>query len=338
MTRRFGRPTFFPQLERARGETTRVHVPPERLPPPTPPDAPAEGEHRSHLDPRPKTAFADLLKPSSSAQESEHPSAFEHWWERIPAMEGKLRDWQRKAGNRVDRGGSTHFGITEQTFMQCAPVAGLPRTRESFEAMTKAQARRIAKSLWDLSGADRLEDPGVAVLVGDWFWGSNSVAWARIKQALRERGHDVPETSGLGENSASILNAMTRADAIALLSDARHRHHRGIVAADPSQRVFDAGWEARVEQRRLQALELSGTALGTIEVGSTRAVPALGPDAQTPLRLESERSPPHAEERSAPSRKATLDTALEACQSPPLPYAPSRVRTQRHGATLSEWA
>ncbi len=137
-------------------------------------------------------------------------------------------------------------------------MAGLAPTTEAFENLSPAHAKSIAASIWKTSKADQLDDPGVALVVGDWFWGSNALAWQRIKEALHSAGHPMPSSDGFDAATIEVLNGVPAHELIALLSEARRRHHAEIVASDPSQAVFLNGWQRRTDQRELMAMTMSG--------------------------------------------------------------------------------
>jgi lysozyme family protein len=165
-----------------------------------------------------------------------------------------LAAWRRNPHNALDRGGPTNHGITERTFRATARAAGLEPTREAFVSLSSAEARRIASAQWKAQGLDRIADPGVALVVGDWIWGSNQAGILRVKQALRALGRALPPGGTLDGPTLQALNELDPTLLIETLSDARRRHHEGIVAHDPTQRVFLAGWLRRTEARRAEAL------------------------------------------------------------------------------------
>jgi lysozyme family protein len=182
------------------------------------------------------------------------PANFSSWWRQTPSYEGDLAAWRRNPHNALDRGGPTNQGITERTFRATAQAAGLKPTHEAFVSLSSAEARRIASAQWQAHGLDRIADPGVALVVGDWIWGSNQAGILRVKEALRTLGRALPAGGTLDDPTLQALNELGPTLLIETLSDARRRHHEGIVAHDPAQRVFLAGWLRRTEARRSEAL------------------------------------------------------------------------------------
>ncbi len=272
---------------------------------------------------------------SSSAPTRQRPDAFELWWRDVPRLEGTLDAWKRNVKNQADRGGATHFGITERAFMGCAGAAKLPKTREAFENMTQVEARQIARALWKTSGSHRIDDPGVAVVVGDWFWGSNTRAWTGVKAALGRLGIAVPPGAKMDEATLAAINSMPPDRLIRAFSAERRAQHERIVRADASQSVFLRGWQARVDARQVLALASSG-----------RVVPG-----QSVTSLVTDEAPAPADDTSGRRTRAVLEPstsdaywALDPSQRPGPPRArgSERARGSRNagGGTGAEraWA
>lgn len=215
--------------------------------PVSPSSAPARSARAS--SPKANSSFGALL-----AEPATHDRrAFEAWWRQIPRLEGTLGDWQKSPSRHLDRGGRTHLGITERAFMGCAGAAGLPKTVQAFEAMTHAQAKKIAYAIWRTSGAHRIRDPAVATVVGDWFWGSNTRAWKGVRDVLTQLGLNPGPGPGLDEATLVAIDSLPPGSLVERLSAARRAQHAGLVAIDPSQAVFLEGWQARVNLMRQQA-------------------------------------------------------------------------------------
>lgn len=230
---------------------------------------------------RPAAAFAETLaRVPSTETASSSESNFSLWWKETPRYESTLAAWERNPLNRADRGGRTQLGITERTFRRSAEVAGLPSTDEAFAAMSPNQARAIARSLWTVSGADQIGHPAVALVVFDWFWGSNAQGLRKLKAALQDAGHVVPESASLDPTTVAVLNEMDPERLVVLITDARHAHHQGIVDADPTQRVFLQGWTRRTDERKDEALAMIRSPHGGASVHGEVEVP----DEQRPTR------------------------------------------------------
>jgi hypothetical protein len=187
--------------------------------------------------------------------------------------------------------------------------------------MTQAQAKSIAKAVWRTSGADRLENPAVAIVVGDWFWGSNSACWRHVNAALRAQGYAVPNGAEFGAQTVDVLNRLPGSVALPLLSEARRAHHQRIVERDSTQRVFLDGWQRRTEAMLASAERIDANpslegALRVVRTGaSSDDVP---PVTDSPLVRAS---------RSVPER--TPCDALVPCVRDSLQYRPFAKTTRK---------
>ncbi len=196
-----------------------------------------------------------------------HPDAFWEWWKKVAGFEGTVGDWEaNKKFNVNDRGGRTNLGITRGTFTQYHNVASLPDTDEAFDAMTVEQASLIGRSFWKKSHADELSNPGVAIIVCDWYWGSTSYAFVEIKKRLAAMGYFIDKdkkflTEGkynvddLDPDTIAVMNTIPPATLTKALTEQRLDHYARI-AADPTQKNFEKGWFKRANERQTQAEEL----------------------------------------------------------------------------------
>jgi lysozyme family protein len=184
--------------------------------------------------------------------------AFTAFWSKIIGFEGTLADWLKNPANQFDRGGLTNFGITFNTFKAYHGAAGLEATEDAFAKMSPHQAMLIGRSVWRTSKADRFRSPGVAVVVGDWFWGSNVAAWGRIKGVLTEMGFALNQGRGLDEGTIALMNSLPSSELVEALSFGRFQHHQEIVAKDPNQKRFFEGWQRRTQERKEQGLAIAG--------------------------------------------------------------------------------
>jgi lysozyme family protein len=197
-----------------------------------------------------------LQKGSGSSVEAD--PAFNAFWSKIVGFEGTLADWLKNPANQFDRGGKTNFGITFNTFKAYHGAAGLDATEDAFAKMSAQQAMLLGRAVWRTSKADRLRNPGVAVVVGDWFWGSNVAAWGRIKSALTNMGFAVNPSRGLDDGTIALMNSLPPRELIEAISFGRFKHHQDIVEQDPNQKKFFEGWQRRTEERREQGLAIAG--------------------------------------------------------------------------------
>jgi len=184
--------------------------------------------------------------------------AFWEWWKLVAGFEGSLGDWKANPGNKSDRGGQTNWGVTKTTYMGRAKALGLPPTEEGFAAMTPHQAMRFGRMIWKSSGASKLENPGVGVVLADWYWGG--IDLGRFKDLMKAHGGEASFNEGMPDaKTMSFMNSLPPGALIEFMSDAKAAQYKKIAAKDPSQQKFLEGWLKRNEERRLQARKLANT-------------------------------------------------------------------------------
>ena len=136
-----------------------------------------------------------------------------------------------------DNGGPTKFGITQRTYPDL-----------DIENLTREQAAEIYRRDWYLPlRCDQIADERVALKLLDVAVNMGASRAVRMfQQALIERGHAIQATGRI--NDATIA-AANKANPEKLLEVFRRRQadrYRAIIAADPSQVVFERGWMNRV--------------------------------------------------------------------------------------------
>lgn len=197
-------------------------------------------------------------------------SALDAARQRIDAM---IADILAKEGGYVDhphdRGGATNHGIS----LRYAKGIGLDTDgdgdtdQDDIRLVTAAQAAELYREdFFHGPRLDRLPAPIQPVLF-DWavLSGPPRVV-SRLQRSLNalrlgpaaghyarldEDGRVGPKTRRAAESALSVLGPAAMIDVIV---DARLAFHREIVGADPDQRVFLRGWDARAESFRLAPL------------------------------------------------------------------------------------
>jgi len=186
------------------------------------------------------------------AEKTADDAAFWEWWKLVAGFEGSLEAWRAQPANRSDRGGETNWGVTKKFYMQWAGALGLAATEEGFAAMTPDQAMRFGRMLWKASGANRVKNTGVAIVLADWYWGG--IDLGRFSALLEEKGRAATFNEGKPDAATiDFMNTLGPAELIRLMSKAKAEQYRKIVKKDPSQQKFLTGWLDRNERRRLQA-------------------------------------------------------------------------------------
>lgn len=143
--------------------------------------------------------------------------------------------------NRVnDRGGPTNFGITLATLTE---YQGRPATMEQIQALTADKAAQIYQRLfWDRMALDHVESELVAtVLLDQGVLTGPGTAVGRLQTLLGLHPDGLPgplTTVAINrENGEALAFRFIRASS---------HHYTAVVAADPTQLEFFAGWSDRL--------------------------------------------------------------------------------------------
>lgn len=197
-------------------------------------------------------AFGVQRQKADPAATKDEDAAFMEWWKLVAGFEGSLEDWKKRPQNKNDRGGETNWGVTKNLYMSRAKALGLPATPEGFAAMTPDQAMRFGRMIWKASGAHKVKNTGVALVLADWYWGG--IHLTRFSDLLKEKGRAASFNMGMPDDATiEFLNTLSPSEMVELMSDAKAAQYRAIVKKDPKQGEFLKGWLKRNEERRRQA-------------------------------------------------------------------------------------
>ena len=149
----------------------------------------------------------------------------------------------------ADKGGATNKGVTIATWR----AVGYDKDGDGdidvkdLRLITEQDAvNRVMKPhYWDRWKADRIASQSVANLVVDWVWGSGAHGIKRVQRLLGVKVDGV-----VGDKTLAALNARDPRALFDEIKADRVAFIEGIVARNPSQRVFRNGW-----LRRLRAIE-----------------------------------------------------------------------------------
>ncbi len=152
------------------------------------------------------------------------------------------------AAHPADRGGATKYGITQTTL---AAWRGRDVTPEEVAALTEAEARAIYRErYWRAPGIDRLP-PALQPVVLDAAVHMGPGRAIRLLQRLLAAA--VGEVGGIDgiigpRTTAAARKLVARLDrrAVALVLLLRALDLERLMAADPRQRAFAAGWARRL--------------------------------------------------------------------------------------------
>lgn len=143
-----------------------------------------------------------------------------------------------------DKGGPTLCGVTLATYTTYRRGKGYRTTTTTdLRAMTAAEWIEICKRMfWDRWHADEIHTQAVANMLVDWVWGSGAKGIVYPQRVL-----DVPDDGIVGPRTLAAVNSYPdQHELFDRLKAARNAFHARIVAADPSQKKFLAGWNNRV--------------------------------------------------------------------------------------------
>jgi lysozyme family protein len=190
-------------------------------------------------------------KEPSAASPGVDPRFWE-WWKLVVGFEGSLEAWKAQPANAADKGGETNWGVTTKMYLAKAQALGLPATEAGFAALKPEQAMRFGQMMWKASGASRIDNTGVALVLADWYWGG--ILLKHLTAILAARGFKATYAMGSPSKATTdFINTLPPGELVQEMSDAKAGQYRGHVKADPKQKPFLRGWLERNETRRKQA-------------------------------------------------------------------------------------
>ena len=142
----------------------------------------------------------------------------------------------------ADRGGATKYGVTRKTL---EAWRGEPVTAGDLRVLDEPEARLIYERLYIIGpGFDRIASPRLRALLADCAVNHGPVRATRWLQAAAGTRVD-------GVFGPLTLAAVNKADEKTLFKSvlaSRCRFYGQIIARDPSQAAFAAGWTARLAE------------------------------------------------------------------------------------------
>lgn len=163
----------------------------------------------------------------------------------------------------ADRGGATNRGVTIATWRQ----VGYDKDgdgdidTDDLRLITEADAvSRIMKPhYWDRWKADFILSQSVANIVVDWVWASGKHGITNVQRLLGVKADGI-----VGPKTLQALNAQDPRKLFEQIKAERRRFIRGIIAANPRQKKFEAGWLRRLEAIRFGSLTLNTVPARTV--------------------------------------------------------------------------
>ena len=144
-----------------------------------------------------------------------------------------------------DKGGPTNLGITLAEFQH---YYGADKTVDDLKAMTDDEWLPIVKEeYWNAVKADNINDQQVAVAIVDFGFNSGQgTAVIKVQEILKV----TPVSGYLGSITLAAINNADAETLCNAIADSREAYDRAIVANNPSQEGFLAGWISRTNRLR----------------------------------------------------------------------------------------
>lgn len=157
-----------------------------------------------------------------------------------------------------DRGGATNKGVTIATWRQ----VGYDKDGDGdidtndLRLLTDADVRdRVLRPhYWDRWKADYIRSQSVANLVVDWVWASGRHGITKVQRVLGVKADGI-----VGPKTLEAINAREPRPLFEAIKAERRKFIRGIIASNPRQRKFEAGW-----LRRLESIQYGSLTLNTV--------------------------------------------------------------------------
>ena len=155
----------------------------------------------------------------------------------------------------VDRGGPTNMGITRAAL---SDYLGRPASVDEVRTLTRTQAVAIYRSrYWNAAKIDLLPLPLQPVVFDTAVNMGPATAIRMLQQVLGDLGRPVPVDGVNGRRTTiaaiDAVAGLGAARVVDAVCDLRKQRYLDLVAADPSQTVFEAGWLKRCDSFRLSA-------------------------------------------------------------------------------------
>lgn len=150
-----------------------------------------------------------------------------------------------KGAAKADTGGATAYGITIPT-LKIAYAAGVVKTSDICQ-LTQAEAKEIyRKNFWERYGWGELPWP-ICVMCLDCSINHGGFAWILQRSAV-ECGQRPKVDGKFGPQTFAALKACRPESLAAAIVRQRKTYYENIVARNPSQKVFLAGWLKRNDE------------------------------------------------------------------------------------------
>ena len=151
------------------------------------------------------------------------------------AIEAVLKNEGGYVNNPSDKGGETNFGIAKKYHPEV-----------DVKNLTRDGAKQIYyREYWEKNNLDKVIEQNVATALLDTVVNHGSGPRI-IQKAINRAGGNVQVDGNMGVNTVFAINKIKPQNFLPALADERESLYRSLVAKDPSQSKFLAGWLKRI--------------------------------------------------------------------------------------------
>lgn len=172
-----------------------------------------------------------------------YSKAFEAWFKEMQRWEGG------RSNHPADRGGATNRGVIWTTYQRLAQRLGMAGTWDHFwNRFTENDAKAFAFEFARGVRAEEFDVPAVGYMIADMNWGGGSFQVKYAQRAISEAsGQNLVIDGVIGELTVKAANSVRNGKALFdLVTQYRRQAMLDIIRNNPSQKVFQAGWENRI--------------------------------------------------------------------------------------------
>jgi lysozyme family protein len=178
--------------------------------------------------------------------------------------------------NPADKGGETYAGVARKIHGTWTGFNVLDRYKASIGRALKTNEQvpgmepyveAFYKNLWDKQNFGSIVNQDVANIVYDWYINSGGSGIKGVQNVLKNTfGKPVTVDGSFGPQTATAINAVDSAKLNNAIKERRIEFYKGLVAKDPTQQVFFAGWMNRINS--FPTLSIGGGIAGLLLIAT----------------------------------------------------------------------